>query len=131
MARKLLSAVLLLFLAGISYAEPYLFTNGHLVTPREQGLIEADVMVGQDRIVAVGDRSGVSREHLRVIDMQDEFERIAEGVAADLLLLGANPLEDIRHTSGVRAVMLRGRWMDQDERIRRLTQLSERYARIN
>ena len=60
--------------------------------------------------------------------MEDEFGRISEGLAADLVLLGGNPLEDIRNTSDVRAVMVRGRWIDGDERAQRLAEIRDRYA---
>lgn len=64
----------------------------------------------------------------RFFGMEDEFGRISEGLAADLILLGGNPLEDIRNTSDIQAVMVRGRWIDGDERTRRLNEISERYA---
>ena len=39
--------------------------------------------------------------------------RIAEGYEADLLVLDANPLEDITRTRGIHAVVLDGRFLDQ------------------
>ena len=36
---------------------------------------------------------------------------ITPGARADLLLLDANPLEDIRNTTRVRGVVVRGRWV--------------------
>jgi imidazolonepropionase-like amidohydrolase len=39
---------------------------------------------------------------------------IAKGNTADLVLLDANPLEDIRNTQQIRAVILRGRFLDRN-----------------
>ena len=38
---------------------------------------------------------------------------IEPGKAADLLLLDANPLEDIRNTQGIRALIVRGKLLDR------------------
>ncbi len=48
---------------------------------------------------------------------------IAEGRDADLVLLDANPLEDIRNSQRIQGVMLRGRWLDAVEIERRLAHL--------
>ena len=61
----------------------------------------------------------------RFFGMEDEFGRIAPGLAADLVLLGSNPLEDIRNTADIRGVMVGGRWLDADERARRLAAIAE------
>ncbi|NIP79163.1 MAG: amidohydrolase family protein, partial [Gemmatimonadetes bacterium] len=42
---------------------------------------------------------------------RDSLGTIAEGSRADLLLLEADPLEDIRNTRRIRAVVLRGRYL--------------------
>ena len=44
-----------------------------------------------------------------------DFGSIAGGRRADLVLLGANPLDDIRNTRRIEGVMLRGRWMPRAE----------------
>lgn len=46
---------------------------------------------------------------------------IVTGRRADLLLLGANPLEDIRNTTRIEGVMIGGRWLSRtaiDERLK-------------
>jgi hypothetical protein len=40
---------------------------------------------------------------------------VTEGAAADLLLLSANPLTDIKHIDEIAGVMLRGRWLSAEE----------------
>ncbi len=47
---------------------------------------------------------------------------IQEGKLADLVLLDANPLEDIRNTQKIRAVILNGRLLDRGELDKLLTQ---------
>ena len=47
-------------------------------------------------------------------DAEDEFGRIAAGLAADLVLLAENPLEDVSAASQPLGVMVRGDWLDRD-----------------
>jgi imidazolonepropionase-like amidohydrolase len=54
----------------------------------------------------------------------DEWGTIATGKSADLVLLEANPLADIRNVSRVAGVVLRGRWMPQSEIQSRLDEIA-------
>lgn len=45
----------------------------------------------------------------------DTWGTVAEGRRADLLLLDANPLEDVKHTREVAGVMVRGNWLPRSE----------------
>lgn len=45
---------------------------------------------------------------------------VAPGARADLILLDADPLTDIRHTLRIHGVLVRGRWIGPDERTRML-----------
>lgn len=51
----------------------------------------------------------------RLFGRAGEFGSIAPGRAADLVLLEANPLEDIANTRRIAGVMLRGKWFSRDE----------------
>ncbi|MDX1570009.1 MAG: amidohydrolase family protein [Xanthomonadales bacterium] len=51
---------------------------------------------------------------------------VAPGQAADLLLLAANPLEDIRNTRQVSGVMVAGRWYDAATIRAKLEEIKER-----
>lgn len=51
----------------------------------------------------------------RYLGISDTFGTVAEGKAADLLLLGADPLQDIGNTRDVRAVLLGGELFDAAE----------------
>ena len=55
-----------------------------------------------------------------------EAGTIGVGKRADLVLLDANPLEDIRNTQRIRAVILRGRLLDRND----LDQLLNHAARL-
>jgi imidazolonepropionase-like amidohydrolase len=55
----------------------------------------------------------------------DSLGTITEGKLADLVLLGGNPLEDIRHTARVRAVVRDGRLYDRADLDRILNQIAE------
>jgi len=50
-----------------------------------------------------------------VITSDVGFGRIAVGKRADMVLLGASPLDDIRNTTLIEGVVLRGRWLPRDE----------------
>ncbi len=47
------------------------------------------------------------------LGLTDEFGAVANGKAADLVLLDANPLDDIRNTRKIRAVVVQGKYLDR------------------
>ena len=53
-------------------------------------------------------------EAARYFDMQGKFGTVTEGASADLVLLNANPLEDISNAKDINGVMLRGVWLDSE-----------------
>jgi imidazolonepropionase-like amidohydrolase len=56
------------------------------------------------------------------------FGAITLGERADILLLDANPLSDIRNISKIRGVMVQGRWLPEEEIQRMLAALPAAYA---
>lgn len=56
------------------------------------------------------------------------FGIIAPGMRADLILLEANPLNDIANTTAISGVMLRGRWLPKDEIDTRLAEIAAKYG---
>jgi len=58
----------------------------------------------------------------RFFGVTDSLGSIAPGQIADLVLLDADPLADIRNTRAIRAVLVRGRLLDDRERGRILDQ---------
>ena len=59
------------------------------------------------------DSEGIRFETATTVEI--DFGRIAVGKRADMVLLGANPLDDIRNTTLIEGVILRGRWVQRDE----------------
>ncbi|MDX2058267.1 MAG: amidohydrolase family protein [Gemmatimonadales bacterium] len=51
-----------------------------------------------------------TREPARYLGLEGDFGIVAPGARADLVLLDANPLEDIRHSRTIRGLLIRGRW---------------------
>ena len=58
----------------------------------------------------------------------DEFGTVAPGRRADLILLGANPLEDVGNVARRAGVMVRGRWLPESEIQERLARIAASYT---
>jgi imidazolonepropionase-like amidohydrolase len=52
----------------------------------------------------------------RALRVSDRVGKVAAGKLADLLVLDADPTDDIRNTTRIAAVMLDGRFIDSEER---------------
>ncbi|HUP47889.1 MAG TPA: amidohydrolase family protein [Thermoanaerobaculia bacterium] len=59
----------------------------------------------------------------------DSFGTIEPGKRADLILLEANPLQDIANVSKVAGVMVNGRWLTKSQIDARIAKIAARYAR--
>ncbi|MEE8295832.1 MAG: amidohydrolase family protein [Sphingomonadales bacterium] len=57
---------------------------------------------------------------------KDAFGQIAPGQRADLILLNANPLEDISNIRDIAGVMVRGIWISKEDIDARLTEIAAR-----
>lgn len=99
------------FLAGTDLGGSYIFPGSglhdELVLMVEAGLSPPEVL------------RSATLEPARLLGRQDEIGSITVGKLADLVLLNANPLEDITNTQKIEAVVLGGRYLDR----RRLDQL--------
>lgn len=60
---------------------------------------------------------------------QDSFGTIETGKRADLVLLNANPLTDIRNVSKIEGVMVRGKWHSRAALDEKLAKIEEKYVR--
>lgn len=59
--------------------------------------------------------AAATREAARFLGDLEEWGTVETGKRADLLLLEANPLDDVRNTSRRAGVMVRGRWLPEAE----------------
>ncbi|MEQ1903218.1 MAG: hypothetical protein ABL888_03405 [Pirellulaceae bacterium] len=57
---------------------------------------------------------------------EDQFGSIRAGLRADMVLLNANPLEDISNTKSIEAVFLNGKYIDQQQRTKLLEEMEKR-----
>ena len=60
----------------------------------------------------------------RFFNMEGQFGTIATGKSADLVLLDANPLQDVTAYSEISGVMVRGRWLDREIIDQKLTEIA-------
>lgn len=84
------------------YSVPGLGLKHELALMEEAGLTPYEVL--RTGTVNVG----------RYFADEDTFGMVAEGHRADLILLDANPLEDLTTISSPQGVMIRGQWLDRD-----------------
>ena len=61
------------------------------------------------------------------LEAADSIGRIAPGMVADLVLLDANPLEDIRNTQAIRGVSVGGRWLNRGQLDDMLEDVADHY----
>ena len=73
--------------------------------------------------------TAATSEPARYFEREGEFGTIVEGASADLLLLNANPLEDIGNARTIAGVMLRGDWWPRPRIERELAAIQAEYAR--
>jgi imidazolonepropionase-like amidohydrolase len=64
------------------------------------------------------------------VDSLDEWGTVGVGRRADLILVEANPLEDVANASRQVGVMLRGHWYPKAELQAKLDALAEKYAKM-
>jgi imidazolonepropionase-like amidohydrolase len=71
-------------------------------------------------------RAGTS-DAAKFLHQENEFGVVATGRRADLLLVEANPLEDVKNVSKRAGVMVNGDWLTEDELQQRLAALKASY----
>lgn len=64
----------------------------------------------------------------RILGIGDRTGTVEKGKTADLVLLEANPLDDVSNTRRIAGVFLKGRWIPKDEIDSMLKKISDSYA---
>ncbi len=64
------------------------------------------------------------------LDALDESGTVEIGKNADLILLAANPLEDITNMKAIEGVMVRGKWISKSEMDKMLETIAEKYKTV-
>jgi hypothetical protein len=72
----------------------------------------------------------VGRYAAEELKLDGRFGTVAAGSRADLVLLDANPLDDVRHLTRRAGVMVRGRWLSGEELRTGLEEIAARYAAV-
>ncbi|HTE54681.1 MAG TPA: amidohydrolase family protein, partial [Kofleriaceae bacterium] len=94
-------------LAGTDASAPGLFPGKSMHVELEE-LVRAGLTPAQALAAATTSASRFIQQHVRGAD---PFGSVEPGQRADLVLLGANPLADIRNAARITGVVVRGRWL--------------------
>lgn len=95
---------------------PQVFNVPGFAIHREMQIMEA---AGMTPFEILASATSAAAEHFR----SDEFGRVAVGRRADLILLERDPLADLANLAVRLGVMVRGRWIPEDEIQARLSKL--------
>ena len=93
-------------LAGTDVGNPFLVPGLSLHTE-----LELLVQAGLTPLVAL---QAATIEPARFLQATDSLGTVAPGMLADLVLLDANPLDDISNTRGIHGVVTGGRYLDRE-----------------
>jgi len=104
---RMMSQAGVVLLAGTDTATaptvPGFFLHDELITLVEAGLSPLEAL------------QSATLNPARSLKREKDFGRLATGTLADLVLLDANPLEDIRNTQRITAVVVRGKLLRRDD----------------
>ena len=101
---------------------PQIFSVPGFAMHHEMGLY-VEVGMTPYEVLEIG-----TRRPAEYFGAEDEFGTVAVGRRADLILLAANPLEDIGNVRGPAGVMVGGRWIPGAEIEDRLAQIARFYG---
>ncbi len=62
-------------------------------------------------------------------DAKEEFGTLVPGASADMILVNTNPLENVKNVQDRAGVMVRGKWLPEEEIQQRLEGIAEKYKR--
>ena len=107
-------------LAGSDTPE-WLLTYGWTLHRELESLVEAGLTPYEALVTA-------TRNPAEYLGEAAQWGTIERGKRADLVLLSANPLQDIRHTMRIEGVAIGGRWLDDRERARLIALATEKLS---
>ncbi len=99
------------------FSVPGFSLHRELLRMRDAGMTPWDILVSGT--VNVGE----------YFKKKDAFGTIEPGKRADLVLLGANPLDDIANVDKIDGVMVRGRWLSREDLDTQLAKIAAKYKR--
>ncbi len=121
--RRILRA---LYLGGANIAlgtdSPQIFSVPGFAMHHEMALY-VDVGMTPYDVLEIG-----TRRPAEYFGAEGEFGTVAVGLRADLILLDANPIDDIANVRNPAGVMVRGRWIDRAEIDERLAAMARFYG---
>lgn len=88
---------------------------GPLIYPGSSLHEELALFVDKAGMTPMAALQTATRDAARFLGLDDELGTVEEGKEADLVLLAANPLDDVRNLAAVRGVVARGRYFDASE----------------
>jgi len=92
-------------MAGTDLANPFIY-SGFSLHDELALFVEAGLTPGEALKTATYNPA-------KFLGMLDRLGTVEKGKIADLVLVDANPLEDIRNTQKIRAVVMNGRYLDR------------------
>lgn len=75
---------------------------------------ELELLV-ESGVTPIGALQAATINVAKLLEKENEFGDIQEGLRADLVLLNKNPLQDIKNTSGIEGVFVRGNWIEKSK----------------
>ncbi len=93
------------FMAGSDLGNPYIFPGF--------SLHDELALLLETGLTPVQSLQTATRNPALFLGLSDSLGTVEEGKIADLVLLDANPLKDIRNTQKIRAVVVNGRYLDR------------------
>jgi imidazolonepropionase-like amidohydrolase len=88
-------------------------TGAALVFPGSALHEELELLVSKCHFTPMEALLGATIIPAKIFGLEDDLGTVATGKLADMVLLKANPLDDIHNTKSIGGVMFHGKWLDE------------------